>query len=213
MKSLTLSGRAPLDTPNNNRIFCPTLAGLSASQADLGFLMPRLDHNRAVRETARQGAWAAVLASDPFGSEIALFSRLQELGYSGIINWPSSILLEGNLRQSMSTIPASPAFEYDFLARAKAAGLETMAFFLSLEQARLALQAGLDHLILHPGLLSVEDSESGALVLRSLQTLLDTLKIEDERTTIYAYTSSWHERLIPLSTLSVDGVIWYEDHG
>lgn len=212
MRTLTLAGHAHADAPQTHRIFCPTLAGLSASQADLGFLMPRLDHNRALRETRPQGDWAAVLASDPFGSENALFSRLYELGYRGITNWPSSILLEGHLRQSMSTIPASPAFEYDFLARAHAAGFETMAFFLSLDQARLALQAGIDQLVLHPGLMNVEDEESGALVLRSLQTLIESLKSEYERATILVYTSEWHERLISLTTLPVDGVIWYQDH-
>ena len=211
MFTRTLTGTALPKAAQTNRIFCPTLAGLSASQADLGFLMPRLDHNRALQETTQQGDWAAVLASDPFGSEDALFARLYELGYRGVTNWPSSILLEGNLRQSMSTIPASPAFEYAFLARAKAAGFDTMAFFLSLEQARQALKAGIEHLVLHPGLLSVADAESNTLVLRSLQTLIDALKAEDERATVFAYTSTWHEARIPLTTLSVDGLIWYED--
>lgn len=210
MKTLTLAGRTLSGAPQRDRIFCPTLAGLSPSQADLGFLMPRLDHNRALRESPQQGDWAAVLASDPFGSEDALFFRLHELGYRGITNWPSAILLEGNLRQSMSTIPASPAFEYDFLARAKAAGFDTLAFFLSLDQARQALRAGNGQLVLHPGLLSIEDTESGTLVLKSLQTLIDTLRSEDDRARIFAYSSAWHEQLMALKTLSVDGIIWNE---
>ncbi|WP_170330071.1 phosphoenolpyruvate hydrolase family protein [Ruegeria arenilitoris] len=170
--------------------------------------MPRLDHNRVIRESRRQGDWAALLASDPFGSEVAMFRQLYEHGYLGITNWPSSILLDGSLKQSMSTIPASPEFEYKFLARANEAGFRTLAFFLSLDQARLALKSGLSQLVLHPGLLNVGSVESGAMVLGSLQRLIETIKAEAENATIFAYTSEWHEQVVPLSTLDVDGLVW-----
>lgn len=207
MTTLTLTGTQSAAPVADNRIYCPALNGLTAAQADLAFVMPRLDHNRAVRETPCNGGWAALLASDPFGSEAALFAQLYELGYRGITNWPSSILLDGSLRQSMSTIPASPEFEYDFLARAQRAGFRTLAFFISLAQARAALKTGLDHLVLHPGLLEVETAESGALVLGSLQRIIDTLRAEAPKVTIYAYTSDWHERSVPLGTLEVDGLV------
>ncbi|CAD0184649.1 hypothetical protein RUESEDTHA_01531 [Ruegeria sp. THAF57] len=207
MTTLTLTGAQSDNSTEANRIYCPTLNGLTVAQADLAFVMPRLDHNRAVRETPRQGDWAALLASDPFGSEVAMFSQLYALGYRGITNWPSSILLDGALRQSMSTIPASPEFEYAFLARAQQAGFRTLAFFISLAQGRGALKAGLKHLVLHPGLLEVETRESSALVLGSLQRIIDTIRTEAPDATIYAYTSDWHERSVPLSTLEVDGLV------
>jgi hypothetical protein len=210
MKKLTLTGTQSPDQKLRNRIFCPAVFGLTAPQADLAFVMPRLDHNRAVRESRGQGDWAALLASDPFGSEAAMFAQLRALEYRGITNWPSSILLDGTLRQSMSTIPASPAFEYDFLVRARAAGFETLAFFLSLEQARLALRVGQDQLVLHPGLLDDGALENGAMVLGSLQRLIETIKAEAPDATIFVYTSDWHEQLVPLSTLDVDGLVWCE---
>jgi predicted TIM-barrel enzyme len=210
MHTLTLTGRHASAPGLAGRIYCPSLEGLSASQVDLAFVMPRIDHNRAVRETVLQGDWAAVLASDPFGSEAALFQQLLETGYRGITNWPSSILLDGTLRQSMSTIPASPEFEFAFLARARTAGLESLAFFLSLEQARTALEAGLDGLVLHPGILQTDNAEAGDLIKVSLQRIVDTIKAEAPHSKVFAYTSEWHEQHVQLSELRVDGLVRYE---
>lgn len=211
MEKFTLTATTQNVTPRPDVIYCPSLAGLTPAQADLAFVMPRMDHNRAVRENARQGDWAALLASDPFGSEAALLTQLRDVGYRGVTNWPSSILLDGGLRQAMSTIPASPEFEYAFLGRARDAGLETMAFFRSLEQARAALSAGLRQLVLHPGLLEIDSTETGQRIAGSLTRLVDTIKNEAADATVFAYTSDWHEGLLRLSALPVDGHVWLED--
>lgn len=210
MKTLILTGQATRTPAKDNQIYCPAIIGLSAEQADLAFVMPRMDHNRTVQENNAQGDWAALLASDPFGSESSKFTRLYDLGYRGITNWPSSILLDGSLRESMLSVPASPEFEYDFLARAKDHGFETMAFFLSLAQARAALKVGLTQLVLHPGLLEIETPESRSLVLRSLERLIDSVRSEASDVTIFVYSSDWHEERVPLSTLNVDGIVWCE---
>ncbi|MBU2936379.1 MULTISPECIES: phosphoenolpyruvate hydrolase family protein [Pacificibacter] len=210
MKTYHLTGAPDRTTSSAELIFCPSVHGLTAAQADLAFLMPRLDHNHALRDTARRGDWAAVLASDPFGSEAAIFQQLLEMGYRGITNWPSSILLDGTLRQSMSTIPASPEFEYAYLARARAAGLETMAFFRSIEQARAARKAGLDCLVLHPGVLEVEDESAGKMLLGSLKRLVEAIKGDGSNPTLLAYTSDWHESTLRLSDLPVDGLVYLE---
>ncbi|MBO9398790.1 phosphoenolpyruvate hydrolase family protein [Shimia sp. R9_2] len=211
MQKLTLTGHCATAPVPRSRIYCPALDGLTPRQADLSFVMPRMDHNRALRETANQGDWASILASDPFGSTSAFFSRLKELGYRGVANWPSSILLEGILKETMATIPATPEFEYDVLASAQRAGLGAMAFFLSLQQARAAMQAGIKRLVLHPGLLVSEGGIAPDMVLGSLQRLINALKSEAETVEVLVYTSAWHERSLPLSTLTADGVIWFGD--
>lgn len=210
MKNFTFTGSASSATSHPNRIFCPSIQGLTAPQVDLAFLMPRMDHNRMLRDTQQQGEWAAVLASDPFGSEATMFNQLIANGYRGVTNWPSSILLDGALQQSMSTIPASPEFEYAYLARAKAAGLQAMAFFRSLTQARAALDAGLDNLVLHPGVLRADSTEAGDLILRSLKRLVEEVKQDSSGATIFAYTSDWHENIVNLSQLPVDGFVHFE---
>lgn len=210
MKKLIITGATSTNQPNEALAFCPSLHGLTATQADLAFLMPRIDHNRTLRETPRQGDWAAVLACDPFGSETAFFSQLNALGYTGVTNWPSAILLDGAIQQSMSTAPATPALEYAYLQRASAHGFRTMAFFRSLPQARAALDAGLETLVLHPGLLEVGDVSAGSLVRNALERLIETIKKEAPKVTLWAYTSLEHEKYLSLSQLSTAGLISYE---
>ncbi len=209
MHTISLMGDAQPSLDNSNVMFCPSILGLTEPQADLAIVMPRLDHNRQLRETRCQGTWAAILACDPFGSEVALFSDLREKGYRGLANWPSTILLDGSMRQSMSTIPASPEHEYAVLARAKASGLQTLGFFRALEQARAAIDAGLNSLVLHPGLVDIDSAATGVMVNASLQRLVKTIRAEAPGVTLYAYTSNWHEAQIRLSELPVDGLIWY----
>lgn len=193
-----------------NRIYCPALEGLTPRQADLSFVMPRVDHNRLLREAGTQGDWAAILASDPFGSSDALFKHLRQNGYKGVTNWPSSILLEGTTRETMATIPATPEFEYSFLATAQTSGFDTMAFFLSLNQARAALANGLKRLVLHPGFLREANEITPSLVIGSFQRVIEALKAEDPTVTVLIYSSAWHEERLKLSSLDADGVVWFE---
>ncbi|EAQ02047.1 hypothetical protein OB2597_20521 [Pseudooceanicola batsensis HTCC2597] len=212
MEHFILSGTPSIpEVPATKTIFCPCLAGLSVTQADLAFVMPRIDHNRSLRETEGAAHWAAVLASDPFGSETTFQTALKAAGYRGIANWPSSILLEGSTRQAMSTIPATPEFEYAYLARAAEAGFETMAFLVSLDQARQAIKAGLSNLVLHPGLRERPDADSAGIFRAALQSIVDAIRREAPQVKILAYTSAQHDRELGLCHLAVDGFIHFQD--
>ena len=207
MEEITLTGQLGAPDANGPSIYCPSLFGLTVTQADLAIVMPRIDHNQRLREAPCQGRWAAILACDPFGSERALFRDLRELGYKGVINWPSTILLDGELRESMATIPASPEHEYSVLARAAASGLETLAVFRSLDQARAAIDAGLKRLVLHPGLIASDVAFNGNMVVAALERLIENLRAQTPGLALYAYTSDWHDGAFGLDALPVDGVI------
>lgn len=186
-------------------ILCPAADGLTAARMDLALLLPRMNHNLRVIDSARQSAWAAILISDPFGSDALLFSQLESCGYQGIINWPSAILLEGQMQQAMATIPATPEHEYAFLAKAATAGLKTMAFVRTVVQARQALAQNLDALILHPGIL--EPDNDFQRLLQTLRQRIETIRTESPEVKILAYTSDWHEQYIALRQLPVDGLV------
>lgn len=207
MQHLILTGHDDTATSLAETIYCPCLVGLSEVQADLAFVMPRMDHNRALREAEGRGRWAAVLASDPFGSEATFLTALRAADYRGLANWPSSTLLEGATRQSMSTIPATPEFEYAYLARAAAAGFETLAFFVSLDQARQAIDAGLTRLVLHPGLRDAPDADSADIFRGALQSIIDAIRIEAPQVETFAYTSALHDRELGLFQLRADGFV------
>lgn len=209
MESLDLTGNKMKGESLLKRIYCPSLHNLSISQADLAFILPRINHNLAIRETVRQGDWAAVLANDPFGSPQIFFKQIVDIGYTGIVNWPSSILVDGSMRQSMSTIPATPELEYEFLKEAEGMGLQTMAFFQSLEQAHSAIKCGLEKLVLHPGIVEIEGLGNHDAIHRSLKHLIRTIKDDAPSITVYAYTSDWHEKMLSISQIGADELIWY----
>lgn len=210
MTQIRMTGHASSRAESASVLYCPSLVGLTAVQADLAIVMPRLDHNRKLRETPCQGRWAAILACDPFGSEAALFRDLASLGYTGLANWPSTILLDGETRQAMSTIPATPEHEYAALARAQDAGWDTLAFFRSLDQAREALSAGLRQLVLHPGLLDADSNANSAMITAALNRLCHAVRTEMPGVEIRLFSSDWHDRFVAADDLSVDGIVRLE---
>jgi len=210
MDEISLVGNVGTHRVDAPRLYCPSLVGLTASQSDLAIVMPRVSHNRLLRETPCQGKWAAIMASDPFGSERAFFSDLAALGYTGLANWPSTILLDGEIRQSIATIPATPEHEYAALARAKAGGWNTLAFFRSLDQARAALSVGLNQLVLHPGLINPEILGNRDMITAALGRICVAIRGQAPSCKIYLYSSDWHDTAIRPQDLVMDGRIRLE---
>lgn len=196
---------------SKQHIYCPSLFGLSARLADATLLMPRIDQNRCVRETKGHGHWAAAVTADPFGSTSAYFTALREAGYTGVVNWPSSILLEGHTQQQMSTIPATPPAEYAYLAMAQRNGLKTLGFILTPDHAFDALAAGVNNLILHPGILLDIDSAGARMIRRSLESIIGAIKRLNKDAKVFLYSSDWHEETIGLSDIACDGYVRFEE--
>jgi predicted TIM-barrel enzyme len=191
-------------------IYCPCLSGLTDRQADLSMVLPRIDNNKALlTDTNSTPDIAGVLTCDPFGNMQNKFLDLKEAGYKGIANWPSSILFEGQTRQTMASIPARPTLEYDVLKMAENAGLETLAFFMSLEQGRAALKMGLRTLILHPGPPQKVAAGRADMISSSLQRMIDTLKDNSKTARILVYTPHSREKKLQLNTLHSDGLVTY----
>ncbi len=211
MKTITIGSAVPNPEMQRQHIYCPSLQGLSARLADASFLMPRIDQNQRVKETKGHGQWAAAIAADPFGSNTAHFRALKEAGYSGVTNWPSSILLEGQTQQAISTIPATPLAEYHYLANAQEAGLSTLAFFLTPDQAADALAAGLRSLVLHPGILLDVDEAGGAMIRGALGSIIASVKQISPEISVHVYTSQWHDQVIGLSQVTCDGFVRLEE--
>ena len=110
----------------------------------------------------------------------------------------------------MSTIPATPEFEYAYLARAQAAGFETRAFFVSLDQARQAIDAGLPWLVLHPGLRDAPDADGAEIFRVVLQSIVDAIHREAPHVRFLAYTSKHHDRDLGLFRLDGDGLVHFQ---
>lgn len=211
MNMFTIGSALPATGLKSNHIYCPSLRGLSAHLADAAFLIPRVDQNRIVKEANGHGHWAAAVAADPFGSNDAHFKTLKEMGYTGVVNWPSSILLEGRTQQQMSTIPATPATEYAYLAKAQENGLKTLGFILTPDHAIAALSAGIKDMVLHPGILLEFDAASTAMIRNALSSIINTVKRMDANASVRLYTSQWHDHAVGLYDVACDGFVRFEE--
>ncbi|WP_167740448.1 phosphoenolpyruvate hydrolase family protein [Parasedimentitalea huanghaiensis] len=173
--------------------------------------MPRIDNNRALFATDRtaDGTYAGVLTCDPFGTADSFLRRLDDHGYSGVANWPSAILFQGQVKQLMASMPATSDLEYAWLAGAKRYGFQTLAFFRSLEQGRAALNAGLRHLVLHPGLITQTDDGPPDLLIASLRGLIEKLHRQAEGVEILFYEHAALNNNIRAVDVGADGSVAY----
>lgn len=211
MEFVTIGGAKPAPDNQNRHIYCPSLNGLSARLADAAFLLPRMDQNKRVKDTQGHGHWAAAIAADPFGSNNAHFKALLDAGYTGVTNWPSSILLEGYTQQQMATIPATPNAEYAYLSTAQGIGLETLGFILTPDHAADAISQGVKNLVLHPGILLDVDRAGATMIRSALNAIIAGIYRLDKDAKVHIYTSDWHDKTFCLSDVACDGFVRFEE--
>ena len=208
MQEFTLTGCAA--RIKTRMIYCPSLSGLTDRQADLAMVLPRVDNNGDLLDQPPSAPdYAGILACHPFGDWAHALQALIDAGYSGIANWPSAILFDGRTRQVMESLPATPAVEYEVLAIGQTMGLETLAFFASLDQGRQALKAGLRNLLLHPGLSQPGEADQARLIRTSLQKIIDALKEQDSEARIFVYAPPSRLAALSLDQLTCDGLVHY----
>jgi predicted TIM-barrel enzyme/DNA-binding NtrC family response regulator len=73
-----------------------------------------------------------------------LLSQIAECGFHGVTNFPSCIFLDGRYRQYLESSNLGFQRELALLRAARAAGLSTLAYVRTLEEARCAAASGVD---------------------------------------------------------------------
>ncbi|MDP2452434.1 MAG: phosphoenolpyruvate hydrolase family protein [Polaromonas sp.] len=111
---------------------------------------------------------AGVNGTDPFMIPEAYFKRLIELGFSGVQNFPTVGLIDGNFRANLEETGMSYALEVDMIAHAHALDLLTTPYIFSEADARNMAKAGADIVVCHLGL-----TTGGAIGAETAMTLTD----------------------------------------
>lgn len=111
---------------------------------------------------------AGVNGTDPFMIPEAYFKRLIELGFSGVQNFPTVGLIDGNFRANLEETGMSYALEVDMIAHAHALDLLTTPYIFSEADARNMAKAGADIVVCHLGL-----TTGGAIGAETAMTLND----------------------------------------
>ncbi|NEH97728.1 phosphoenolpyruvate hydrolase family protein [Rhizobium leguminosarum] len=131
-----------------------------AGRGSLAGLMPYGDANAVVMEMAGEvlpvvkhtPVLAGVCASDPFRLIDKFLDQVKGAGFSGVQNFPTVGLIDGNFRANLEETGMSYQLEVDMIAMAHEKGLLTTPYVFSEENAAAMARAGADIIVVHLGL-------------------------------------------------------------
>jgi len=131
-----------------------------AGRGSLAGLMPYGDANGVVMEMAGEvlpvvkdtPVLAGVCASDPFRLMDKFLDEIKDAGFSGIQNFPTVGLIDGNFRTNLEETGMSYQLEVDVVAMANKKGLLTTPYVFSEDDAIAMANAGADIIVCHLGL-------------------------------------------------------------
>jgi len=131
-----------------------------AGRGSLAGLMPYGDANAIVLEMAREvlpivlktPVLAGVCGTDPFRVMDLFLRDLKQLGFSGVQNFPTVGLIDGQFRENLEETGMGYAQEVEMIAQAHDMDLLTCPYVFNEGEAQAMATAGADLLIAHMGL-------------------------------------------------------------
>lgn len=118
---------------------------------------------------------AGVNGTDPFVDFDVFLDDVRRIGFSGIQNFPTVGLIDGNFRKNLEETGMSYSLEVDVVARARKKDLLTTPYVFDVEQAKDMARAGADILVAHMGL-----TVGGSIGAETAFTLNDSIKLINE---------------------------------
>jgi predicted TIM-barrel enzyme len=131
-----------------------------AGRGSLSGMMPYGDANAIVMEMAREvipvvrhtPVLAGVCGTDPFRLMQLFLRDVVAAGFSGVQNFPTVGLIDGNFRQGLEETGMGYGLEVDLVRQAHEMNLLTTPYCFNADEAAAMAQAGADILIPHMGL-------------------------------------------------------------
>jgi predicted TIM-barrel enzyme len=111
---------------------------------------------------------AGVNGTDPFMIPDQFLQRLIDLGFSGVQNFPTVGLIDGNFRLNLEETGMGYGIEVEMIARAHALDLLTTPYVFCEADAQAMASAGADVIVCHLGL-----TTGGAIGAKTALTLAD----------------------------------------
>ena len=129
-------------------------------RGSLSGMMPYGDANAIVMDMAREvmpvvertPVLAGVCGTDPFRMMRLFLRDVAAAGFSGVQNFPTVGLIDGQFRQGLEETGMSFGLEVDMIRLAREMNLLTTPYAFNVEEAQAMARAGADILIPHMGL-------------------------------------------------------------
>jgi predicted TIM-barrel enzyme len=145
-----------------------------AGRGSLAGLLPYGDANEIVVDMAREvlpvvrdtPVLAGVCGTDPFRLMPVFLDELKRIGFSGVQNFPTVGLYDGNFRVNLEETGMGYDLEIELIRLARQRDLLTAPYVFNADEARLMAEAGADVLVPHMGL-----TAGGSIGARTSKTL------------------------------------------
>jgi len=150
-----------------------------AGRGSLAGLMPYGDANGIVVEMAAEvlpvvtkaPVLAGVCGTDPFRLMPVFLKQLKEIGFSGVQNFPTVGLIDGNFRANLEATGMGYDKEVEAIRLASQLDMFTSPYVFDADQAKAMAKAGADQLVAHVGLTT--SGSIGAAVALTLDDAID----------------------------------------
>jgi predicted TIM-barrel enzyme len=150
-----------------------------AGRGSLAGLMPYGDANGIVVEMAAEvlpvvkdvPVLAGVCGTDPFRLMPVFLRQLKEIGFSGVQNFPTVGLIDGDFRKNLEATGMGYDKEIEMIRLAHEMDLFTSPYVFTPQEATAMAEAGADQLVAHVGLTT--SGSIGAGVAFSLQEAIE----------------------------------------
>lgn len=150
-----------------------------AGRGSLAGLMPYGDANAIVVEMAAEvlpvvqntPVLAGVCGTDPFRLMPVFLKQLKEMGFTGVQNFPTVGLIDGNFRANLEATGMGYDKEIEMIALAHRMDMLTTPYVFDTDQARAMAEVGADLLVAHVGLTT--SGSIGAAVALTLDEAID----------------------------------------
>ena len=131
-----------------------------AGRGSLAGCMPYGDANAIVMEMANEvlpvvkntPVLAGVCGTDPFRVMDLFLKQVKDAGFSGVQNFPTVGLCDGQFRQNLEETGMGYGLEVDMIRKANAIGLFTTPYVFNVDEAKAMAEAGADVVVAHLGL-------------------------------------------------------------
>lgn len=124
---------------------------------------------------ARIPVLAGVNGTDPFYNPPQFLRQLREQGFSGVQNFPTVGLIDGQFRANLEETGMSYQLEVEMIAHAHAEDLLTTPYVFSVDDAVNMTEAGADIVVCHMGL-----TTGGSIGAETSRTLDDCVSLATE---------------------------------
>jgi predicted TIM-barrel enzyme len=131
-----------------------------AGRGSLAGCMPYGDANAIVMEMANEvlpvvkntPVLAGVCGTDPFRMMDVFLKQVIAAGFSGVQNFPTVGLCDGQFRQNLEETGMGYGLEVDMIRKANQLGLFTTPYAFNVDEAKAMAEAGADIVVAHLGL-------------------------------------------------------------